>query len=296
LFYGIRCLINVKPYKSQIPLLCIGNLTAGGAGKTPMAIEIAKILRNSGRTYCFLNKGYGGNFKGVSKLTANNRNANIVGDEALLLCEYGDTFVSRSRVRGLKYINQHYKYDYILLDDGLQNPTFVKNKIILMIYGEFGFGNGLLLPAGPLRETFSRAVSRHIDLTVIVGKDSYGIRSLCDRYSVMNIGGTIELSEPAEKYSNGPYVAFCGIANPEKFRKTLTDQGIDFVKFIAFADHHRYTYEDLKFLRKFGYTLITTKKDWVKINDMNIGKKDIDVVEISLQLEKVHILKNLLLG
>ncbi|MDR2077620.1 MAG: tetraacyldisaccharide 4'-kinase, partial [Rickettsiales bacterium] len=175
LAYRIRCLVNIRPYKSQIPVVCVGNVTAGGSGKTPMAIEIAKILRDNGKTYCFLSRGYGGKIRGVAKLNAANISPYIVGDEAPLLYDYGDTFVSTKKAEGLKYINKYHKYDYIIVDDGIQNPTFFKDRTILMVYGEFGFGNGLMLPAGPLRETFSSVCSRHLDLVVIVGEDSHSI-------------------------------------------------------------------------------------------------------------------------
>jgi tetraacyldisaccharide 4'-kinase len=259
-----------------------------------MAIEIAKILRNNCKTHCFLSKGYGGKFRGVAKLDRTNRSAFLFGDEALLLCEYGDTFVSKDRVKGLKYINKHYSYDYIIVDDGLQNPTFAKDKTILMIYGEFGFGNGFLLPAGPLRETFSSACGRHVDLVVIVGRDKHNIHSLCTKYSVASLGGTIELMGPADRNFNGQYVAFCGIGHPEKFRKTLSDHGVNFIKFVAFGDHHRYSANDLKSLREPGYTLITTKKDWVKINDLNINKNAIEVAEVFLKIDRANILEDII--
>jgi tetraacyldisaccharide 4'-kinase len=258
-----------------------------------MAIEISKILKNNRKTYCFLSKGYGGKFEGVVKLSANNQSAYVVGDEALLLYEYGDMFVSNNRIKGLDYINKLYSYDYILVDDGLQNPTFVKNKTILVVYGEFGLGNGFLLPAGPLRETFFN-IQRRVDLVAIVGEDKYNIHSLCNRYSLASIGGSIELKEPADGNFSWQYVAFCGIGHPEKFKKTLIDHHIDFVKFVVFDDHHRYTPNDLRILRESGRPLITTKKDWVKIRDLNINKSNIEVVETFLRLDRVNILKNIL--
>lgn len=277
--YKIRCFFNRKPYCSKIPIICVGNINIGGSGKTPIAIEIAKILLKNGKTFCFLSKGYGGNFKEIMKLNYVSK-ADIVGDEPLILMDYGDVFVSKNRVKGLRYINSKYNYDYIIMDDGLQNPTFVKNKSILVIDGIYGFGNGCLLPAGSLRETF-RNVSKRVDLVIIIGEDKHGIDKLCEKYFLKYINGKINI---VENYNNKEYAAFCGIGHPDKFKKTLEENSINCLKFIEFDDHHNYNKSDIVNLMGFGLNLITTKKDWVKLP--NSIKNEVEFLDITIDIDE----------
>lgn len=236
--YLIRCLLNRKPYRSKIPIICVGNINVGGSGKTPTTIEIAKILKQHGKKFCFLTRGYGGNFSGILKVDSKSK-ATQVGDEALLLREFGDVYVAKSRLEGLKYINNlspstgsintdgekgyadqpncsghsshsghntnNYSscnnrngndgdnflgYDYILMDDGLQNPTFHKDKNILVLDALQGLGNGHLLPAGNLRESFRSAASR-VDMVILLGENCSSLVQLCDSYGLKHIQGQI---------------------------------------------------------------------------------------------------------
>jgi tetraacyldisaccharide 4'-kinase len=290
----LRRLLNPYPYRSRATVVCVGGISTGGSGKTPVAIEIAKILRDNYKIYCFLTKGYGGRSNGITKLSAYNTNAYIVGDEALLLFEYGDTFVSRNKAAGLKYIDSYYSYDYIIVDDGLQNPTFTKNRKILVIDCESEFNNNLYIPAGPLRESFSNIVRRNINLVLLIGEDKHNVGGLCDKYSLTRLRGVIK--PIADSEFSGKYVAVCGIAHPEKFRRTLTDSNIEIVDFIAFGDHHRYTDGDLEKARKSGYDILTTKKDWVKIKNLNIDRSKIHVLDIFIDFEDRAVLENVLLS
>ncbi len=288
--YKIRCLINFRPYKSKIPIICIGNLIAGGSGKTPLAIEIAKILKNNNKNYCFLSKGYGGNFKGIKKVDIND-NFLIVGDEALILVKYGDTFISKNRVKGLKYINENFNYDYIIMDDGLQNPTFLKHIVILVINGSFGFGNNMFLPAGPLRDRL-KYIYNKVDLVVINGDDEENITELCEEYDLpftkVKIKANIENIDLNEEYK-----AFCGIGIPEKFKKTLEENNIKIKDFMVFEDHYKYTKLDIeKFKNDDKISLITTEKDWVKL-DLE-SKKNIKYLDIFLQFKNKELIEELI--
>lgn len=278
--YKLRCILNAKPYRSKIPVICVGNITAGGSGKTPVVIEIANILKKNNKNFCFLSKGYGGNFEDVKEVDSDN--SIIFGDEPVILKEFGDVFVSKDRVIGLKYINNliDKNYDYIIVDDGLQNPTFFKNRSILVIDGEYGFGNGNILPAGPLREKFNNIISR-IDFVIIIGEDKYNIENLCQKNIVHFIKANI--STVNNKFQ-GEYVAFCGIGHPEKFRKTLIDNNIKFSNFIVFGDHHYYNEKDIKMLKNIGKKFITTKKDWVKLD--SDFKAYVDYVDIKINLDQ----------
>ncbi|MDR3079215.1 MAG: tetraacyldisaccharide 4'-kinase [Rickettsiales bacterium] len=289
---GLRCLLNPCPYRPRIPVICVGGIAVGGSGKTPVAMEIAKILGENRRTYCFLTKGYGGRSRGVLKLSEHNSSARIVGDEPLLLFERGDTFVSKNRVRGLKHIDSHYSYDHIIMDDGLQNPTFRKSKKILVLDCDSEFKSNSILPAGPLRESFPSAVRRGIDLAVLLGEDRNGIGELCDKYSIKVVRGVIK---PKPLDFSGKCVALCGIARPKKFEKTLVDCAVDFVDFISFEDHHSYREGEIAALEKAGYDIVTTRKDWVKIRDLNIDKSRIHVLEIFIDFANPVALRETLL-
>jgi tetraacyldisaccharide 4'-kinase len=217
-----------------------------------------------------------------------------VGDEALLLFEHGDTFVSKDKVAGLKHIDKYHGYDYVIIDDGLQNPTFVKSKKILVVDCESEFNNTLSLPAGPLRESFSSIARREgANLAILIGEDRHGASVLCDRYSVATTRGTIR---PIIGNFNKKYIAVCGIAHPEKFKKTLAESGVDVVDFVAFGDHHNYRDGDLDKIRKTGYDIITTRKDWVKIRDLNIDKSRIHVLDIRIEFEDRAIVEKIVLS
>jgi tetraacyldisaccharide 4'-kinase len=260
-------------------VICVGNITAGGSGKTPIAIEIFKELENEDLKCCFLSKGYGGNFTGVVKLN-NNSTASEVGDEPMILYEYGDVFVSKNRIKGLKFINDNFKYNIIIMDDGLQNPTFTKAKSILVIDGDYGFGNNLILPAGPMRETF-KSVHKKIYLAII-NNGNKNIESLCKKYNVSYIYSETKAIVKQEFLEN-EYVAFCGLGTPNKFKNTLLKNNIKIKEFIEFEDHHKYTKEDIRHLKSYNCKLITTKKDWIKLDKKD--KKEIDYLDIYLDFK-----------
>ena len=284
--YKIRCFINKNPYRSKIPVICVGNLVVGGSGKTPIAISISKILRRKKQNFCFLSKGYKGHFSGVVKVDPMIHTAKDVGDEPLMLTNYGDVFVSKNRVEGLKYINAltDVKYDFIIMDDGLQNPTFYKDIPLLIINGRYGLGNGLLFPAGPLRETFNQAKEK-TKRVVIVDKDKHGIKDLCHSTNKKYLFGEnrINLIEDFYKYK---FVAFAGLGLPQKFFDTLEECNILVVKKIPFEDHHLYTENDIVHLRQLTdggkYKLITTQKDWIRLADED--KKDIYYLDLYVNL------------
>lgn len=284
-FYKLRCLVNVKPYKSKIPVICIGNVIVGGSGKTPIAIELANILKEKKKKFCFLSKGYCGKFSGVKEVDSNN--AEIFGDEPIILKEYGDVFVSKNRVAGLKYINDliNRSYDYIIVDDGLQNPTFQKNKSIVVVDGEYGLGNGNIFPSGPLREKFEDIVPK-AGCVIIIGEDKYDIINLCKKNLVPFINGSIIIKNNS---FFDEYVAFCGIGHPEKFKRTLENNAIKYNNFIVFDDHHFYKKEDIIALKNLGDKLITTKKDWVKLDED--FRKDVDYVDIKIDLNHNDFIK-----
>ncbi len=286
-FYKLRCSINIKPYRSKIPVICVGNITVGGSGKTPLVIEIADVLKKNKKNFCFLSKGYGGKFNGIKKVVE--ENTKLFGDEPIILKELGDVFISKNRVSGLKYINSliDKNYDYIIVDDGLQNPTFYKNRSILVIDGEYGLGNGNIIPSGPLREKFKDIICK-VNFAIIIGEDKYNLIDLCEKNLIPFLKGNIIIKE---NNFFGEYVAFCGIGHPEKFKKTLEENDIKFTDFIVFSDHYSYKEKDVKMLKNLGKKLITTKKDWVKLD--KDFKKNVDYIDIKIDLNQNSFIKML---
>ena len=156
-----------EAYRSWLPVICIGNFTAGGGGKTPTAIAVASLLKAMGKNPAFLTRGYGGTAKGVVRVAG--QAAEAVGDEPLLLAAVAPTFVSADRVAGAKAIEES-DADVIVMDDGFQNPTLAKDLSLLVVDGGYGFGNGRVQPAGPLREGVAAGLAR-ADAVVLIEPD-----------------------------------------------------------------------------------------------------------------------------
>jgi tetraacyldisaccharide 4'-kinase len=243
-----------------------------------MCIKIAEIMARRNKTFCFLSKGYGGRFNGVIRVS--DEKASVVGDEPLILHNYGDVFVAKNRVAGLKYINNNFDYDYIIMDDGLQNPTFIKDKIILVLDGMFGFGNGFILPAGALRDKIEN-IYKTIDIAIVTNPADK-ITKIMEKYGIKFISAKITALNEVDK--NTEYVAFCGLGRPEKFEKTLIENNLKLKKFVVFGDHHFYSKNDMKMLYSFGSKLITTEKDWVKLSEHD--KKMVDFLAINITLNE----------
>jgi tetraacyldisaccharide 4'-kinase len=264
-------------------VICVGNLIAGGSGKTPLCIKIAKNLKKKNKTFCFLSRGYGGHFTGVIKLDKNNCKSKIVGDEPLILFDYGDVFVAKNRVAGLKHICENFNYDYVIMDDGLQNPTFKKDKIVLAIDGNFGFGNGLILPAGALRDKIKN-IYAYIDWAVVINEDRTGVARILMGYGIKFTNAKIIAKNIENIDKNIEYVAFCGLGRPEKFQQTLAECNIKIKKFITFGDHYSYRAKDIEILRKYNCKLITTEKDWVKLRSED--RETIEFLRIEIAMDK----------
>lgn len=289
LLYKLRCLINFKKYKSEIPVICIGNLVVGGAGKTPSAIFVSKILKKNEKTFCFLSKGYKGTIEKPTRVDLESHTAKDVGDEPLLLAEYGDTYVSKNRVQGLKYINSLAgKYDYIIMDDGLQNPTFEKDFSIAVINGKYGFGNEMLFPSGPLRETLKSAKNK-INRVFIIDSDENKIADLCKKYKIKYV--RLKTKYVLQKvFYDLDFIAFSGIGDTQKFFDSLDECSIKTIKNISFQDHYMYHNSDIEILMdmtdNWSHGLITTKKDWVRLKKKY--RDDILYLDMYLELSKKH--------
>lgn len=255
---GTARALLTKPYTSSIPVICVGNVSAGGAGKTPTAIALLKSM--TAKNPCFLTRGYGGTVAGPIVVSA--PDAKMFGDEAVLLARHAPVIVARDRVKGLK-LAESAGFDLVITDDGYQNPSFTKTASVLVFDGGVGVGNGQCMPSGPLRETLGSALPR-ADAAVIIGDDVTKLRSRLGGLSVFT--GTIQ---PQNAKPNGVYVAFAGIGRPEKFFDTLRQYGYPVAESVTFPDHHPYTLDDMDRLQRLAArhsaTLITTEKDQVRL-------------------------------
>ncbi len=270
--------MRAKPFKSQIPVICVGNVNIGGAGKTPVTIEVAKILQEQGKKVAFLSRGYGGYLYGPVRVDLEKHDAKQVGDEPLLLREIAPVYVAKNRTEGLKLISLS-ETDVIIMDDGLQNPNVVKDMCLLVIDGSYGVGNGQVLPAGPLRESLQAALSK-VTATIFIGDDATKMLPLETKIIRAKI-----LPHNHEKFIGKDVIAFAGIGNPEKFFGSLKELGGNIMKKVSFPDHYMYKEAELENLLKeaneCGAMLVTTKKDFVRLDAKYKEKIQYLSIEIS---------------
>ncbi len=247
--------------RAPLPVISVGNLTAGGAGKTPTTLALAALLQAVGHRPHILTRGYGGDSLTAHRVSASD-DFRRVGDEALLLARAAPTWVGHNRLASAQAAAAA-GATLLICDDALQHHALAKDISLLVIDGGFGLGNGKLLPAGPLRETLANALPR-IDGAVIIGED---VQKLGEHLPCPVFHAKLEPSGEALK--PGRYLAFAGIGRPEKFFATLAACSAEIVATRAFADHYPYTEHDLRALQTEaaakGATLITTEKDAVKL-------------------------------
>lgn len=259
--------INLKtPGDVSVPVICVGNVTVGGSGKTPTIIALQNLLQTESlyKKPFFLTRGYGA--KDTSqRVISVHEPFSSAGDEPLLLRKHAETVLSPNRFQGAKLAQEH-GADIILMDDGFQNNTLNKDISLLVIDGKYGFGNGKTLPAGPLREPISNAI-RRAHAVIIIGEDKTNIlNSIPNNTVVFHAHIEADISELDRTNS---YIGFAGLGLPEKFKDTLEQNEFKLAAFHAFADHHPYTDDDIQTLideaQSMNAALITTEKDYVRI-------------------------------
>ena len=260
-----------------IPVVCVGNITLGGSGKTPTVQLILKIFREIGIEAHVVSRGYGGKIKHTTLVNPKKHNASDVGDEPLMISGTSKVWVTRDKKSGIiEAYNSGAKI--VILDDGFQNPSVYKDLSVLVIDTDFDLGKGYIFPLGPLRESLEFAMTR-TDMLICMGRyDSR--RSFLKKTKIPSdillIEGQLNpktYPSPLEKKS---LIAFCGIARPEKFFQTLKKLDLNVIETIPFPDHFPYTENDLRKLIKkaklANALLVTTEKDLVKI-PKNIKRK-----------------------
>jgi tetraacyldisaccharide 4'-kinase len=255
--------------RAGVPVICIGNFTLGGAGKTPATIALAQMLdAASERAFC-LTRGYGGTQAGPRRVDAHANSAAEVGDEALLLARAAPTIVAHDRPAGAALARAQ-GATVVLMDDGLQNASLAKDFTIAVVDAKRGLGNGKVFPAGPLRAPFEVQLAR-CDALLIVG-DGTGAEAAISAARGRNLPiwrARLEPETHAVADIKRPVLAFAGIGDPEKFFETAKAAGLDVAATESFADHHRFTAEDAAELimrADEGLALLTTEKDRARMS------------------------------
>lgn len=257
---------TARPDKITTPVICVGNLVAGGAGKTPVVLALVKALQDKGIAAHVLTRGYGGAEVGPQAVDPTAHGAPAVGDEALILARAAPTWVSHDRAAGARAAAAA-GAPAIVMDDGYQNPTLVKDLSLLVIDGGYGFGNGKVIPAGPLREHPARGLGR-AGAVVIIGPDRQGISPrIPSRLPLLR--ADLQPDPDAAALRGQRVIAFAGIGQPQKLFDSLTGLGAELVAQRGFPDHHPYTAAELDELRASAKAqnaiLVTTEKDAARL-------------------------------
>ena len=270
--YGAAAQLRLRrPGRSAgIPVICLGNLTVGGGGKTPAALAVARLLLSAHRRPFFLSRGYGGRLAGPVLVNPSVFRAVDVGDEPLLLARLASTIVARDRVAGAQAARLA-GAGVIVMDDGFQNPSLKKDLAILVVDGRRGIGNGRIIPAGPLRAPLAAQLARAHALVIVgPGDGSDAVAEIARRRGLALFHGRLEPDrETLAALMHPRILAFAGIADPEKFFATLADAGVEIAERRSFPDHHRYTPAEAKMLlasaERERLVLLTTEKDHVRL-------------------------------
>ena len=262
--------------KFSIPIICVGNIYVGGTGKTPLAIEIFKIIKSSEKNPSFIKKGY-----------------DYLYDEIQILKKIGKTFTNKNRKEAISSLILS-GYDVAILDDGFQDFSIKKDFSILCFNSNQLIGNGLIIPSGPLRENFSSIKkancifingNKNLEFENKIKKINKNIKIFYSKYKIKD----------PDKFKNKKVVAFAGIGNPSNFFKLLTENNINIKKTYSFPDHHNYSKKDFEYLIKLkeqDFLIITTEKDYSRLNDKM--KKSFDYVEVNLEIENRNEFINLI--
>jgi tetraacyldisaccharide 4'-kinase len=276
---GRLCRAVARPYRAPVPVICVGNLVAGGSGKTPVALSLAAMLAGRDVTAAIVTRGYGGRLAGPVRVDPQGHDAEAVGDEALLAAARTPCWVAHDRAAGVRAAVDS-GARAIILDDGFQNPHVAKDLSLVVVDAAYGFGNGRLIPAGPLRERITAGLAR-ADAIVLIGDTEPGELAAIDVPILRATLGPLE----ARRFAGAKIVAFAGIGRPEKFFATLGGLGAKIVAERGFPDHHRYRDTELAALRRdatsTGAMLVTTAKDWVRLRP--VERAGIAVLDVELR-------------
>jgi len=252
-----------RPYRATVPVICVGNLVAGGSGKTPVVMALAGSIGASSVALHIVTRGYGGRLGGPVRVDPARHDAAAVGDEALLIAASFPCWVARDRAAGVRAAVAS-GAAAIMLDDGFQNPGIEKDLSLVVIDAEYGFGNCRVIPAGPLREPAAAGLAR-ADAIVLLGKGDPD----CVREARCPIFRADLEPVDGERFAGARIVAFAGIGRPEKFVASLNRVGASVIAAFPYPDHHPFTDVEIARLRHAAEggdaRLVTTAKDWARL-------------------------------
>lgn len=285
-----RRIATADPLKVRPVIICIGNLTAGGVGKSPIVEALrADLAARTGLRVATLSRGYKGNLKGPLRVDPQQHSAAEVGDEPLMLSATGESWIGADRAETGQMMSND-GVDIVIMDDGHQNPHLHKDFSIVVVDASSGFGNGHVIPKGPLRETIERGLSR-ADALIVMGHAT-------PPDEVSNSGLPVFMADlvATEAPPPGPYVAFAGIGRPEKFFDTLKLLDVNVMDAVPFPDHHKYTDGDLRYIHRlaadYDAALITTAKDLARLPEDQ--KAGIHCLPVEVRFDRKEDLDNLL--
>lgn len=264
--YGLSVRLKEKTSRAFRPrarVICVGNLTVGGTGKTPVAMALGRMLVGQGKRVVFLTRGYGGRASGPVQVDHKSHSAKDVGDEPLLLASVATTVVARDRAKGARLADA-LGAEIIVMDDGFQNFSIAKDLSLIVVDTNVGFGNRCLVPAGPLREWPTSGLSRAHGV-VLIGGGEHDLAS----FEGAILRAHIKTHE-FPMLEGRKVLAFSGIGQPEKFYRTLAELGATVVGKRDFPDHHHFSPADIEELKTradaLGAHLVTTEKDFVRLD------------------------------
>ncbi len=257
--------LRAASYRASVPVICIGNINVGGTGKTPTTIALAQKLISMGIEPHVVSRGYGGRLEGPVRVVERTHTAHDVGDEPLLIAAFTPTWIAKDRAKGVKAAEAA-GAEIILLDDGFQNPAVHKNISIVVVDAKRGFGNGAVMPAGPLREPVETGLKR-ADFVLTIGDQNAFDHAL----PVPRLRGSLKPLMTGMQWQGMRVLAFAGIGDPSKFFATLRSLGAEVIRGEALEDHQPLTEALMTRLELEGKTriaqLVTTEKDAVRLPD-----------------------------
>ncbi|MFN7167104.1 MAG: tetraacyldisaccharide 4'-kinase [Pannonibacter sp.] len=294
--YGLvagRRMHSAPSSQSRLPVICIGNFTVGGTGKTPFALRLFSLLQAAGHRPVFLLRGYGGSERGPLLVDPVVHTSSQIGDEAFLLAAAAPTIIAADRPSGAR-LAETLDADLILMDDGFQNPALAKDLSLVLVDAAVGVGNGMVLPAGPLRAPLSVQI-RRADALVVVGEGARAdaVIHQAARRALPLLQARI-VPQSGGRFDGLRVLAYAGIGRPEKFFASLAGCGAILAETASFADHHAFSQADAEALltraQSQGLQLVTTAKDMARIaaSEGEIFRwlaRESDVLDVSMEIE-----------